>query len=201
MFNRLFYFIQPARGGKSTICKRWETYEEFQETNLIPLNYGLNVPDCKPNPRVVVNADSVRLALHGKVFDKDREEEVWHIKYTMVRHHLLRGCDVLIDGTSTTRRSWWDIFKIRSDATPIFVGTDQKTCKERAISSGHTWLVDKGVIDRMFGNMRDVWAKYAPNKEFDLNDYVTWNMIVNSVRQEFLSNKKNEVSTSDESNS
>lgn len=184
MFNRLFFMINAPRSGKSTICKKWERSYRFNEPHLQALNYGLALGDVDPNPRVVINADTIRLALHGKRFDASRESEVWEHKWLMIKTFLHQGYDILIDGTNTSHNTIWSILKIREDATPIFLGTPESVCVERAYSSGQPDLDEKGVIRRMFGNLENLWQLYADKEKcnhFDIADFPEWNKIIGKM--------------------
>lgn len=81
----------------------------------------------------IVNPDSIRLALHGKAFEKLAEPFVWAIAQVMVRALFLAGhTQVILDATNTTRkrRKMWD-----SDAWNTyvyFVDTPKDECIERA---------------------------------------------------------------------
>ncbi len=114
------------RSGKSTISKTLSAKTGF----------------------VVVNRDSIRLALHGQRFDASRESEVNKITRVMVKALFLAGANgVILDETNMTRKnrkSWnseqWDVYYLHVD-TPIAV------CKERAIATNQPDLIP--VIDRM----------------------------------------------------
>lgn len=197
MMNQLYFFINPVRAGKSTVSKKWERYGRFSEPHLQSLNYPLNeTGDYTPNPRVVINADTIRLALHGKRFDSSREPEVWDVKWLMIKTFLHQGYDVLIDGTNTSHNTIWQILKIRGNATPIFLGTPKEVCKERAYSSGQPDLVEKGVIDRMFGNLEHLWNLYADKEKkhaFSVDDFQEWHSIIEKMSTLVMREKTEEI--------
>lgn len=204
MMNQLFFFVNCARAGKSTVSKKWERYEHFDEPHLKSLNaYQHNFDGMyftesyvSPNPRVVINADTIRLALHGKRFDSSRESEVWDAKWLMIKTFLHQGYDVLVDGTNTSHNTIWQILRIRENATPIFLGTPKEVCEERAYSSGQPDLVEKGVIDRMFGNLEHLWRLYAdPEKRerFEVDDFREWHSIIEKMSTLVMREKTEEI--------
>ena len=82
--------------------------------NTLILTVGL--PRCgkstwaKEQGIVVVNPDSIRLAIHGQRFDKEFENLVWYIAKVMVKSQFEYGEDtIIIDATNTTpfARAQW----------------------------------------------------------------------------------------------
>jgi predicted kinase len=116
------------KSGKSTIVDR-----EFREYQVI----------C---------GDDIRLAL-GVEFDPRLEEFVWGTFNTMVRASLIRGLDVVLDGTHTTifrRERVINLGKeYDADIKVIFVNTPYETCIERAVESSFPLAV----MDRMRANL------------------------------------------------
>ena len=54
---------------------------------------------------VIVNPDSIRLAIHGQLFVAEAEDYVWAVAKTMVRALFKAGHQhVIVDATNTTRR-------------------------------------------------------------------------------------------------
>ena len=104
---------------------------------------------------VVVNPDTIRLALHGQQFVASAEPFVWATAELMARSLLMSEYKVLIDATNTTkkRRAQWlklsQEFGLRLDA--YVMDTSAEECHER-----NNWLHEHGssavppaVIDRM----------------------------------------------------
>lgn len=137
MIGKLYFTIGSCRSGKSTYSKKW--IKELSNCN-----------------RVIVNSDNVRLALYGSRYLRLPEPYVHAITETMVRAHLLAGCEVLCDETNTTISSIRKWLSIDPDSEAIFIDTSKEICIERAYSSGHTDLAEKGVIDRHFKNLIDL---------------------------------------------
>jgi predicted kinase len=105
---------------------------------------------AQPHPRV--EADAIRLALHGQIYQKEAEDHVWAIAKTMVKALFLSGHDtVILSNTHLTpesRDNWrsddWDIrFKI--------FGCTPSICKERAQAGDREDLLP--IIDYMADKM------------------------------------------------
>jgi len=100
------------------------------------------------NGCVVVNPDSIRLALHGQPHLPEREQEVWHIAHIMVESLFLAGHNtVILDATNLTnkRRAEWISDKWNTSCVSLFANA--AICKQRALDSGKEYLVP--VIERM----------------------------------------------------
>lgn len=104
----MIHFVLGSPGsGKTTFAKEWKrTHPNF----------------------TIVSGDDIRLALHGKPFDIEREWEVSHIKQVMIRALYNRGHDLLLDGTHTTEASISKIFKVDPLAGYTFLDTPYETC-------------------------------------------------------------------------
>lgn len=99
---------------------------------------------------VVVNPDSVRLALHGQRFIQKAESFVWATVRVMVEALFLAGHDrVVVDSTNVTRklRDSWKSKDWETRFYPLLVSDNE--CKRRAETSGQPDLIP--VIDRMAG--------------------------------------------------
>lgn len=83
----------------------------------------------------VICGDDIRLAL-GVVFDPRLEEFVWGTFNTMVRASLIRGLDVVLDGTHTTKLRRGRVIKLgqeyNADIKVFFINAPYKICLERA---------------------------------------------------------------------
>ena len=120
MGGKLFFLIGNCRSGKSTFCNQWAK----EKVN-----------------RVIVSADDIRMALYGKRYCKYAETMVFAIKHVMIRAHLSRGFDVIVDGTHSTSISIQRILEIDRHATPIRIDTPMETCIERAIATDQKDLI------------------------------------------------------------
>ncbi len=143
----LYFCVGIARSGKSTYCSNW-----VRET---------------PG-RVIVCADDIRLALHGQAFIAEAEPTVEAMKLVMIKAHLRRGMNVIVDGTHTTSHSIRKMLELDKNAQPIIFTTSPEECKKRAIASKQSYLVDKGVIDRMGTQLADL-VEYGRQLDFGLN--------------------------------
>ena len=104
---------------------------------------------------VVVNPDTIRLALHGQQFVASAEGFVWATAELMARSLLMSEYKVLIDATNTTkkRRAQWlklaQEFGLTLDA--YIMDTSVEECHERnnfLLKHGSTGVPPE-VIDRM----------------------------------------------------
>lgn len=135
---QLLFTIGIARCGKSTYCDKWALTE---------------------GNRTIVSGDDIRLAMHGERFNRDAEPMVWAIHTYMIKALLLRGFDVIIDGTNTTEKSIHRILSIKPDARYILIDTPIEECKRRASASGQGDLVTDGVIDRQSAQLEALKAE------------------------------------------
>jgi adenylylsulfate kinase-like enzyme len=151
MNNKLYFFIGLPRSGKSTIAKEWQRYG-IDILNHKMYHTGRTYALWGDNPRIVVNADAIRLALHGQAFIAEAEKMVHTIKELMIKTYLLMGYDVLVDGTHTKMEHIDDLLYIRRDAEYLLVDTDMNICKQRAIDTNQQYLF--APIERMAANLQ-----------------------------------------------
>jgi hypothetical protein len=145
--GRLHVLIGLPRSGKSTYANKW-------------------IREIVPRPRAIVSGDDIRQALTGERYNSHSEIYVQAIKKTSIEAQLLRGHDVIVDGTHTTWNSLRVLLKIDPEAEFIFYppeivdGFDTSSdvfwahvdeCRARAISSGQSDLLP--VISRMIDNL------------------------------------------------
>lgn len=109
---KLYFCIGRPRSGKSTFCNRWVEQEA---------------------KRVVVSSDDIRMALHGQRYEPLYETMVFAIKHVVIRAHLHRGMDVIVDGTHSSEVSIQRILEIDNCAIPILFETSEHECIKRAI--------------------------------------------------------------------
>jgi predicted kinase len=128
----LLSLLGLPRSGKSTITAR--------------LRRELGVP--------VVNADSIRLALHGQRYEALAETFVFAIREVMVRSLFNAGHDLVIyDETNFSRATRNRMKSSKWDNLYLVVDTPAEVCKERAIATEQPDLLP--VIDAMA-------ARYEP---------------------------------------
>ena len=135
--NTLICTVGLPRSGKSTWC------DTMRETGW-----------------VVVNPDSIRLALHGQRYSAEAEGFVWAIAKTMVVSLFLAGNDkIILDATNTSkdrRKEWqndlWDTkFKV--------FDTHPSICKIRAFQD------DMEDLCKVIDNMYEKWDGLTEEEE------------------------------------
>lgn len=141
----LYFTVGPARCGKSTYCNSW-------------------VKEC-PN-RVVISSDDIRYAMHGMRYSSFCETFVFAIKHTMIRAHLHRGTDVIVDGTNTSYSSIKRILEIDDKAQPIVFNTPKELCIQRAIDTNQSDLIP--TINRHWQNILLI------NSYGNIDKYIEW---------------------------
>jgi len=192
--NKLYFLIAPARAGKSTYCRKWES-EKAYRTEMIPDKPGGY--DIHFKPRVVVNADSLRLAAHGNRWNGYMEGMIHAMNEIIIKKYLLMGYDVLVDETNCSLKAIKRILSIRNDAIPIILNISVQTCFDRAEATNQGDLIP--VIQRMFKNLYEIWDKYRHARcshglgphcdlcrglgEFCLSQE-KWNIIIDRIREE-----------------
>ena len=135
MNPKLHFTIGAARSGKSTFAREW-------------------VRESGPNPRVVWNSDSCRLALHGERYASEAEPMVFAVKNYAIRTLLLSGHDVLVDGTHTTRESIKRLLEIDEEPVAYLFDTPAHVCIQRAHDTGQSDLVP--VIERHSRQIQEI---------------------------------------------
>ena len=136
----LILLVGLPRCGKSTLAAR--------------LSVDLNCP--------IVCPDQIRLAIHGKAFDRESESLVWYTTRIMVKSLFGAGHDkIILDATGITRKSR-DAWKCNQWAREfIEFDTPKEECIKRAKKMKREDLVE--VIERMAG-------QYEPVSEEELGD-------------------------------
>ena len=121
--TKLLVTVGLPRSGKTTLCN--QVY--------------------RPQGFVVVNPDSVRLAIHGYRFLASAEPFVWATTYAMVDALRLAGHDVIVDGChgSKKRREPWK----QRGAEFVLVDTPKEECIRRAHDTNDEEIIR--VIERM----------------------------------------------------
>lgn len=135
--GNLYFLIGLPRSGKSTIAKKWQN----GNINIVNHNIEYNNVSCNYNPRIIVNADSIRLALHGQAYIQEAEEMIHTVKNLIIKTYLLMNYDILVDGTHTSQWSIEQLLKIRSDAEYLLIDTPVEVCKQRAIDTNKEYLL------------------------------------------------------------
>lgn len=130
--KRLILLAGLPRSGKSTYAKSL-------------------VEGCKA---VIVNPDSIRLAVHGQPFIQEAEPFVWAIAYAMTEALFIAGHEtVIVDATNINekaRKPWYDRFREnRTDISVelVVIGTSKSECIARALLTKQSYLIP--VIERM----------------------------------------------------
>ena len=106
------------------------------------------------NPRTIVSADNIRMAMNGVRYEPLAETMVFAIKHIMIRAMLDRNFDVIVDGTNSTKISLQRLLEIDPNLTPIFIDTPVDVCKQRAVDTGRPDLIP--VIERISGNINKI---------------------------------------------
>lgn len=105
---------------------------------------------------VVVNPDTIRLALHGKQFEPLAEPFVWATAQIMVRTLLKQGHDVIVDATNTTierRKMWVNMAKEFGLKLEIdWVTTSSEICFKR---NEELKRLDNSIIERMVSQFEE----------------------------------------------
>lgn len=146
--GELWYMIGLPRSGKSTFSSQWELE--------------------KPK-RVVVNADSIRLALHGNGFLLEKEPEVHHIVYITVKALLLQGYEVLVDETNykpELRQIWREL-----GGKGIYIPTPIDICLSRVKGSDERVQAFKSAMIKMDEDLK----KDPPQRGYDYEKKVVFN--------------------------
>jgi predicted kinase len=144
--SNLYFTIGLPRSGKSTFCNKWVTNSiNILDNNRFTYNASPYYPASPP--RTIVCADSIRLALTGERWNLNIEDIVDVVKHTMIKSLLLRGMDVIVDGTHTTLHNIKKLFRIDNQAKYVFIDTSAEICRNRAIADNMSDLIP--VIDRM----------------------------------------------------
>lgn len=145
--GKITFLCAPTRSGKSTYTKKWLAEEDEGEK------------------RVVVNADQIRLGVHGRRFDKQYEGLVHYLKEVAIKHHLKEGSHVLVDETNTSMWTIRSLLRLDPDATPVYIPSTREICIQRAIATGQKDLVEKGVIEKHFTNLECLVQDYCGTTE------------------------------------
>jgi predicted kinase len=160
--NKLYFLIGLPRSGKSFFAQKFLNYK----INILNNNcYTENKPCCvlNLNPRAIVCADDIRLAL-GHRWNSYTEEFVNAIKIVMIRT-LLKKHDVLVDGTHTTERSIRELLNIDKTAIPFVIRATCEECKKRAKATNQEDLYP--IIDRMYNQLCSLDGDYGIYQTID----------------------------------
>lgn len=146
--GQLYFFIGNPRSGKSTLARQYQNFIiDLIPNEISSCPYTERVyPQIHENPRIVINGDSLRLALHGQVYAKEAEGYIACMMEVMARAYLAEDYDVLIDETNTTIASITRWFRVCKTTEPIFINTSKEICIERANKNNQLYLIP--VIER-----------------------------------------------------
>ena len=121
----------------------------------------LNIP--------IVNPDSIRLALHGKRYLAERENEVWVIAHQMVNALFLAGHeDVCLDATNISRKRRDDWACELWNRRFIMVDASKEECLKRALEDDDHEIIP--IIEKMS-------AEYEPITEEELTPWELGNSV------------------------
>ena len=95
--GKLYFTIGLPRSGKTTKCNVWA---QDYHTEIVGHQLIFNELN-NSNPRTIVCADEIRLAVYGQRWWTEGEELVHAIQRIMIVS-LLNRHDVIVDGTHTT---------------------------------------------------------------------------------------------------
>ena len=117
----------------------------------------------------IVSPDSIRVTLHGKRYDKDREEEVWILARQMIRALFRAGNDtVVLDAclTSKKRRDPWSSCPDGEHWDTRFkvINTPKEECLRRASLEQDEYIVPS--IERMSAQYQPLDETEKPWEEF-----------------------------------
>lgn len=161
------FLVGPPRAGKSTYVQQWQSI-------------------LGDRPRVVINSDSIRLALHGQRYAFEAETFVFAIKHIMIRCFKNQGYDILVDGTHSSEISIQRILEIDINAKPICLfNISPDECKRRARKDS---MLDLGPpIDRICSNISAVCGE---NYWLNPDSYLLFEEYIDGIRKKIV-NKKN----------
>lgn len=147
MNGKLIVLLGCARSGKSTLAKK----------------LALECP-----MRVIANADTVRLSVHGQRYLRETEPLIHYINTIMIKSLYMNGHEVIIDETNTTIDNIRKWLEIDINARFIYLNTSPEICKKRAYETNQSDLVEKGVIDRMYRNLQKLAWYSVTEWEWDI---------------------------------
>lgn len=159
--GKLYYAIGCPRSGKSTIGRKWVNWiVNIDDDGQIIDNLDdyKTLAAIESYPRIVVNSDAIRLALHGQVYSKEAEGHVASIAETMMKAFLAEGYDVYYDETNTSIASLHRVYRASREAIPVIVTTPPEECKRRAIATNQQYLFP--VIDRCAAQMSELLSQF-----------------------------------------
>ena len=138
--NKVIGLIGLPRSGKTSWAQQW-----------LEAKWG-----PEPFTRIVVSRDAVRLALYGERFRAEREKDVHFIYSNMVKSLLLNPYNkICMDETNCSVKSIRGILQNYDiNAEFVFINTPPEICKERAILSEQSDLIE--VIPRMWKGLLDL---------------------------------------------
>lgn len=179
--GKIICLVGLARSGKSSYCKQMR-YNELESPTHI-------------QPKVVVNSDEVRLAIHGQRYNRLAEPVVHSTTVIMARTFFNMGYLVYLDETNSTVNSIKQWLEIDSDLEFVYFDTSVEECERRARCSGQADLVENGVIRRHAQNVINLVKQYHPHGHRDLNKewFLNKDIVMESleeIRREFKSQEE-----------
>ena len=136
MSSRVILLAGLPRSGKSTYSR------EQVEKGSIP-------------SAAIVNPDSIRLAIHGRLHYPQADQFVWYVAKIMTKALFLAGHEnVIVDATAITRwqRDSWRKEMLFSDLKDfsveiVHINTSKEECIRRAVDSNQKHMIP--VIEKM----------------------------------------------------
>jgi predicted kinase len=167
--GRLFALVGLPAAGKSTYANDWARFRD--EPTRLKAERWLegDFEGWEPRPRVVLAGDDMRQAVHGPHEYVARAEHlIFSLIDTAAAALLLRGHDVLVDETSTSRPTLRRYLRLDKSVELIFVDTPAEECKRRALAANRPRLLR--VIDRLAPRLERLKADWPAMRDELLKD-------------------------------
>ncbi len=116
---KIIFTVGPPRSGKTEFAK-WL----LKNPEVIPTDNTLGL--------VLIDEDSIRLALTGQRFVQESEELVRATKHLMIKSLLSQGYAVIVSDTHSLEASFYPLFEMDKNATPVFLKYNKAGCTKRA---------------------------------------------------------------------
>jgi predicted kinase len=166
--GRLFALVGLPHSGKSTYANDWAQFKD-EPTRLKSQRWlEGDFESWKPRVRVVLAGDDFRHAIHASDYLPRAEHLVFSHVDTAAAALLLRGYDVLMDETGTSRPTLMRYLRLDPKVELIFVDAPAEECKRRALANNRPRLLP--VIDRLAPRLERLRAGWPAMREELLKD-------------------------------